>query len=548
MTRREVKLKVNVEGIVEKCKSIYSRYDADFLNTQCIKPSYLVILKDIFGGDSLEIESDHSKEEKERILDIIINDMSQFLIDNEYQESKMYVVGQALKSKDDNLIESKSIELINKFMKPNPFIYRPEHGIYRKIAMNESFEPLYPDDDSPYLSTGTSYTLEIDDTKLQNALQLSEENLRKKYFTYANYLLFLLEPRDDLKKYSSIKKHYTLEGLYDLKEKNVTFLDYGLGLIYDNNYTFERLIERIRRMEADSCERTSIEKEIKEAFIQEDLDIIISVIDNIKEITYEKNIYERMVRALDYMANNTTLLKETEGGPNILRIKADLSNFKQDYLSSDACLSEIIKEKSIKLYDEIRENKILFRRKTNENNERVGNLEEWENKNKNTLDPQTYNKILGEKKEEIQKAYISFDAFKKKLRSLQFDEKRENIEWESTSELQNHLRFLSELSPVQNEYLLTKIKEIAKLLDIKVVIDGVEPVKEMEVEEAPTGSFLKDIKPIKKGIAGLLTSAFVLTGVTITAFNQSSKSSTMTVADVHNVLNNNEALSYHEQQ
>ncbi|KAI5193284.1 hypothetical protein NEMIN01_2446, partial [Nematocida minor] len=332
MSRREAKIKVNVEGIVEKCKSINSRYSEDFLNANCRKPSYLVILKDIFGGDSLKIESDHSKEEKERILDIIINDMSQFLIDNEYQDLSMYVIGQALKSKNDKSIESKSIELINKFMKPNPFIYRPEHGIHRKVAINESFEPLYPDEDSPYLSTGTSYTLEIDDTKLQNALQLSEENLRKKYFVYANSLLYLLKPTNNLKKYSSIKKIYTLDGLYDLKEKNVTFLDYGLRLICDKYYTFKRLIERIRKMEADSCKPENIEKEIKKAFIQEDLDIIISIIDNLEEIKYEKNIYDRMVRALDYMANNTTLLKETEGGPNILRIKADLSNFDEDYI------------------------------------------------------------------------------------------------------------------------------------------------------------------------------------------------------------------------
>ncbi|KAI5192918.1 hypothetical protein NEMIN01_2288 [Nematocida minor] len=538
MVTREVKLKVNVEGIVKSALSIKNKYDQEFYNTSSEQLRHLTILKDIFDGNNLEIESDHSEEEKKVILDTLRKDIYLYFIENGYQVPSMQYLYSVLKGGRDASIRSEAILLANHLIKQNPFIYRPDHGICRKSVAGELFDDINPENAAPDLSTRT-YTLEIDATKFVNLRSLMEANAES--LSRQNYLYVDTAARfkgiDVLKKHVHLRKFYTLDDLYtkEYEDTKTSLLDYGLELICRKYHDIEKLSEEIEEPKIIyKGLQDDIADKINKVFVQEELEIVIPILDDIKKIGYEKSLHKSIIYTLEYLVNNTALLKEPASGLNVLHIKKDLSDFYEDNVTGKG-LEKIVDDKVDEITREMLKHIDSLNRENEEYTEKEARLQRWMEEYRNKLNTQIYNKMVEEKNKEMQEAVFSINDLNNKIYLLACDKERETIRSKSLVELKKNLKSLPELTLLQKQHLLEKIKQFAKVHNVKVE------------EEEPARSLVENVKSTGQFVFRLLTGACVLSGFTLTAFNHFSNIDTMQVGDVHNVLNSNQFLCHKKQ-
>ncbi|KAI5193016.1 hypothetical protein NEMIN01_2360, partial [Nematocida minor] len=130
MAMKEVKLTINVEGILKKCQSM-DRNDASITSVRTI--SHMNMLKRIIKNN-LKIESKElSEQKKETILKIIKNNIFQHLTYSLNEDSTMRTMVYELLSGDEEDVKCVFISLANTLINPDPLIYNPEHGINRQF-------------------------------------------------------------------------------------------------------------------------------------------------------------------------------------------------------------------------------------------------------------------------------------------------------------------------------------------------------------------------------------------------------------------------------
>ncbi|KAI5190944.1 hypothetical protein NEMIN01_1277 [Nematocida minor] len=536
MARREVKLKINVEGLIQAAQSIASKYDEDFYDAKCKSVRDLAILKDIFEGNNLEIESEHSDEEKKDILGIIKNDMYQFSLENGYHQRIMSSLCDALRDKKHKEIESHAFCLINQFTRPRPYIYRTEHGIYRKKSIEEPLELTFPNEENPDKSARICSIL-VNDANLKNTLHLTEENLNKNNFSNVGFLLYKVKI-DDLKEFAFLRKVYTLDDLYSLNENNMPLVDYGLKLISDKRYDIEVLTKKIRGMKASYKHPIEIKREINKVFPQKDLEIVISIFNNMEEIGYEKNLYDYITNALEYIATKTLLLRESDTGLNILRLKTDLSNFYEDYTNNNSiCLYKILLGMLDKYFKEKKEGRRSRDIAIEECSKKTKNLQSWMEENKSKLDSETYDEIVKEKNEEIEELNSFINNLKKKLWVLDREYDKANEQKEKIRHFKDKITLLSKTSPDQKKHLLKKIKEVGELLNFEVLEEVVELVEaKKEPKNVPSADDLRRERLIRNVFGGFLA----IGGLTAAYLNHRSENEAMDIDNSDNALNSDQ--------
>ncbi|KAI5193015.1 hypothetical protein NEMIN01_2359, partial [Nematocida minor] len=448
---KKVKLKINIDKAAEACESADIRDCLDANIADSIKLSYFAVLKCIL--DNIEIESSaYTDEEKEKILGIVKNGIYQYFIYYGYGLADISHLHDCLLDTEDNPTKPNVLSLVSKAMDANPFIYDPKHGIYRNSRINENT--------NEELSTRT-YTLKIKDrsppVNLEGLLKLTSESLDRDIFCYVSNSVKSMD-MSILKKYSPTEKYYSLDDLYKKKYKSseVSLVDHGLKFIHENYYKIAKLIRLCKEIEVISNRPgVEIEKEISELFGLEDLKIVVSIGNNIKEINYEKRIHNHMIKAIEYMADHTNHLKRTSGS-NTLKIKRDLSDFCQKYVDN-----MMLKRKVLKKRDKLGS---AFDRKARA----LGKAHD--EYNRKSLYIREYLKRL-----ECYKNIVNLSEKReiKKLQnhknSIEWQLERESLQSDSIRELQNSLQFLPKTSPVQQEYMFKKIKELGKERSIEVI-------------------------------------------------------------------------------
>ncbi|KAI5193069.1 hypothetical protein NEMIN01_2397, partial [Nematocida minor] len=305
MIKREVNLKVNVEGIVQGYQSISKKYtipSVDDSTTNIIR--CFAMLKEILDKN-LEIEGRCSEEEREDILNIAKTRICDYFMHDSFGKEVTNNLYSALSSGNDSLIKDKAIDLINCIVEKNPVIYNSEHGICRKDGAAD----VVSGDLSP-----RTCKLQIDDEKfssLKGLLQFTSESLDRKNFCYLSNIMSLA---DIFEMYSSERACYTLDDLYSIKYKNTDtpLVDYGLSLILEKYYLIEDLAEKNKKLKADGSDSQDVVDEINSLFSSGDIEIIVSIRDSMEKIKCEKEMHSHMIQTLECAANNSSLLKETD--------------------------------------------------------------------------------------------------------------------------------------------------------------------------------------------------------------------------------------------
>ncbi|KAI5189609.1 hypothetical protein NEMIN01_0562 [Nematocida minor] len=479
MTRREVKLEINVKGILKECQSVIK-------NDTSIKAgdrvSHMNMLKRIIK-DNLRIESKElSEEKKETILKIIENDACQYFTYSSNEGISMPIVSSTLWCRIQEIVKyafmSSVIELVN----PNKFIYNPEHGINREFDIHEKLDSIALSHGELNLSTRT-YILMVDDTNLENILQLTSEGLDREN------AFFVLSSMDSLnidlfKKYTSVKGCYSLDDLYTQEEDKVPLIDYGLKLIYEKYNEINDLIENINEVESPSNNKIQdIPAKLSNLFENEELEVVFSILNNKQKIWSEKMIHSPIVKALECMATRTDLLGG-KGEPKVLKIKADLSNFSKDYITSRNGLLEIMPEKGEKLRGEYKSMTKSVDNEKEKWDKKEKSLTEW--KNTTDLDPnsQEYQEVVRKEEEEMRSILREINFLNNKIYLSNFDTEKVKLICSGINILRAISNVLPSLSPVQKQHILKKIKESANLLNIQVVVtDEPEAVEKMKVNE-----------------------------------------------------------------
>ncbi|KAI5188988.1 hypothetical protein NEMIN01_0252 [Nematocida minor] len=470
MPIKEIRLKINVEGIVQACQHFSSK-DSKVHTINHTYIDYSVVLEDILCRN-LEIESGLlTGEEKKAVLDIIKNDMHQHFI---YNECMVHIIRNlyfSLVNKESRYIRNSSVHLINEVIKPNTLIYKPEHGIHRKHDKNKEPEKIDPYDASADLSPRV-YTLEVGDTQnplgLESMLQSASESLYRDIFCYVPSLVYLLGMHA-LENYTHTRERYTLDELYTLthKETGASLVDYGLRLIHDKYYEISDLIWLTTAVKSISNDPQVVAEQINEVLGPEDLKIVFSIGAYLKEIAYEKRVLNCMVRAVEYMARNTSLLKGRDGS-NTLIVTTDLEDFVKDYITSSGGIKKLVAKKKAALEEEI---KRKYRSRFTESRkceELEASLQEPTDEN--SPDVQTYSRIREEKSREIESLQCSINGITNDIYLLECDAQKEDLESESILEFLYRLEFYPGiLSLAQREYILRKIEEHGEGHGIKVV-------------------------------------------------------------------------------
>ncbi|KAI5193331.1 hypothetical protein NEMIN01_2479, partial [Nematocida minor] len=405
--------------------------------------------------------------------------------DDQNESGAMYDFYKALEGNNsDEFIGKKCAAIINTVIGLNIFIYNPEHGIYKQFDKNEAPENVLREDQSIDLSPRTC-TIKIDDAKFSNI-----ENLR--WFTLGNLgrellfyrsILYRIDDMDIFKKYATDKTYYTLDELYTKRYEgtDIPLIDYGLNLIFEQCYSV--LIEKAKEAKAssDNSAHNKIEKEIKKIFTkQEDLNIAVSIYDNIGPIMKEKDIHSCMIKVLEYILNLENFLEE-KNGTKILKINGDLSNFCEDYIVKTE-LEKIVDDEKRSIRRKKKENSESSRIKNKELSAKEAELEEW----KKTADPnsQDYEQIEKEKMEGIERVRHDINCLANDRELLKWKEKRETFQAGNISVVKGSFKRLLEVSPDQKSYLLMKIKELVEARGVKVVVDGVEEaLKELKISK-----------------------------------------------------------------
>ncbi|KAI5193338.1 hypothetical protein NEMIN01_2486 [Nematocida minor] len=467
---KKVKLIVNLKKLFEACNAIIAPDSKVVLEHEGYLEE-LSILKNIFSGGGLKIESEHcTDKEKEAILDIIKNNIYKYYTYNGY--SSIGCLYEALKSKDEGLIKHQFIDLINDIIRQNPLIYNPEQGVHMQFDRDKALEDVLLPDRDIDLST-REYTLEIDDSKFLNLESLRDSVVESRDRKMLDYItknsiedsMHKLN-MDIFKKYSFKKEYYTLDELYTKKYENTNelLIDYGLKLIHEKHYKIAELIELIKEIKIISNNPQDIVEVIYELFTEDELLLAISIKDNLKEISHEKYIHNYIINTIEYVANKTDFLKETEGGPNILRLKAGLDNFYRDHVARDEDLKKLADEENTRLYNKINEKGKILREKKIEYDQAV---------RKND-------------KESITKLSCSINNLENDIYLLRYDKRRAFLKLLNVN---IKLYELDELKPIQEEHILKGIKKFGKAR--KIEVDGLEAPqvlevsKEEEIKEAP---------------------------------------------------------------
>ncbi|KAI5193208.1 hypothetical protein NEMIN01_2413, partial [Nematocida minor] len=443
MTRREVKLIINVEGIVQKCRDINSMEDMKEVVKYDDKLSHLAILKCILK-DNLKIEnSPYSDEENQHILSILENDIYYYFLYHGFEASRvMFELRDELENKYDDLIRTRAISLVNELINSNKFIYNPDHGMNRK---NEGVKFIKINDGTDKNNLGTrTYTLEIDDAKLPDLKRIAdftEETLNRDNLRIASYYVrfknILL-----LKDFVSIQDCYTLEDLYTKKDEktNMSLVDYGLDLIHKKYFEIRDLVEKAKEANDDEAQKQSIINQLNGLFPSEgDMRVFLSIIENSPKILNEKEVQKCMIKALDYMATNTDILGKV-GEQKVLKIKSDLSNFNRDYMSIYEGLKRKVQDAIIKLEHE--------KEALKEEKEKYTGTDSTSQNESRTL-----------------------SVIENAIKSLKWRIYKGNIQSNNVDFLtMDLLRPLRDLNPVQKQYIIKKIKESADLLNVQVVV------------------------------------------------------------------------------
>ncbi|KAI5193199.1 hypothetical protein NEMIN01_2406, partial [Nematocida minor] len=262
--------------------------------------------------------------------------------------------------------------------------------------------------------------------------------------------------------------------------------------------------------------------ENSEIFSREDLQIITAIKENIGEIACEKIIHSCVIRALEYIANNTDLLRETENGSNTLKIKKDLSNFYEDYIANRD-LGKLIQQRKDKITEKIKT--------------KTKALGEEETK--------YYQIKESASREKIEDAICTINSLENDVYRLECDKKKECLQPEYMQSLLNSLLLLSEVSPEQESYLFEKIKEFGKAMSIEIVELSKEHQTAKEKEKEPKKRRLFTMKAIHAKIAKTLLLAAILLTPPLLVNYYCSNGGVMGAADNGNPVNCEES-SYYE--
>ncbi|KAI5192611.1 hypothetical protein NEMIN01_2110 [Nematocida minor] len=442
MTIREVKLKINVDEILRACRFDNSTDSINPFIANSDRLGFLITLKNVFSKN-IEIEDvqpdgkeddQYSRAEKKHILDAVKNNIYRYFIYENYKAEIMNNLYIAIKARNNESIRNKCIRMLNELIKPNPSIYNPKHGICRKIDANEPLETIPLDNETSSVGSRTC-ALEIDDTKfssLESLLQSTSESLDREFFFYiynSNESANMIA----LKSYSTIKEYYTLDELYTktCKGSDVLLIDYGLNLVRERYLEIDGLIKTIKEIEGISKDSQKISEKINEVFSSEELKVVISINDNLTRIAREKDLENCILKAIEYMANGTSLLKGIIG-KKTLAIDADLRNFSGDYITGRSGLKRILSEK-----------------KRAELNRKIV--------------------VKEEEKEEIEKSGQSGSAIANEIHSLKYRLQNSNMQLDNIYVLLDSLNYFSGTSLAQKNYLFKKIEVLCKEHGVEIV-------------------------------------------------------------------------------
>ncbi|KAI5189824.1 hypothetical protein NEMIN01_0687 [Nematocida minor] len=424
---KEVKLVINIKGIVEVCQAMKSMNDIKAAIKHKDNISQLTILKRLLK-DNLRIENSPytNDDDNQYIIETAENEICQYFV-YRYPVFPRAIseLNDAIKNEEDESIRSHAIELANKIMEMNPLIYRIEHGISRK---SEAVEEIKSDVSNDKLGTRTC-TLEINDVKfpsLKRMAKYSTESLNR-YVSQSisrsldsENLLFLNES-------TPIGEYHTLNELYTntCEGTDVLLIEYGMDLIHKKYVEIRDIVQKVMEMKNSMDKKQYIIDQVNALFAsKEDSKAVLSIIKNIGPILIEKEIQKYMINAVVYMVNNTDLLGE-KGAPKTLKLEKDLSNFAKDYIDIGAVLEKKVETEIDKLKREKRE------------------LEK------------------GKRKEELEAA--------EKIKLLDWKLKRENSQYDEIILLQDSLQHLENLDPAQVNYLYKKIGEFLKAENVKAI-------------------------------------------------------------------------------
>ncbi|KAI5193334.1 hypothetical protein NEMIN01_2482, partial [Nematocida minor] len=331
---KEVKLVIDLEGILKAYSTIDSEYDMKELFRSHDDLCYITILRHVLDKN-IKIESElYSDEEKKFLENAIKNRMYEYFMfnDSKDDDATMHILQRSLShSRNNPQYNNKPTRLLDDLMEPNIFIYNAEQGINMQYDMSKAVERLEIDDVNASLGT-REYTLKIDDTKFTNLESLyrsTSMRLSREFFCSSENLRDLVD-MNVLKKYFPEEEDYSLYKLYNTKHEktNLPLVDYGLCLIFEKLSEIRALVKEIKAAEAASDKNAlnEINAKIRKSFSPGDLGIAVSVYNNIEYITCEKEIHNSSIKALEYMINSEKVLEEKDG-QKILKLSTDLRTF-----------------------------------------------------------------------------------------------------------------------------------------------------------------------------------------------------------------------------
>ncbi|KAI5192915.1 hypothetical protein NEMIN01_2285 [Nematocida minor] len=433
---KEVKLKIDVEKVVHTCLSIIKTKVPLKHDT---KKEHLYLVMDIFEK-SLEVENcTLDNQEKEMILLLVLSNIYLYFTYNPYGIEAINNLHLALKARELKDIKHWAIHMMNEVIRPNTLIYRPEHGIHRQVSKNEALERIDPDGEKGGLSPRTC-TLTIDDTKfltLESLLNSNLESLDRESFSDIAHLTKKLNI-GALKKYSKTQSYYSLEQLYTLTKNDMALVDLGLKTIFEKYQEIKSLLNVIKETENLSYADKEVAKDVKKLFrIEGELEMVISIKDNIKKIESEKTAQKAVISAIEYMANSTPLLKEMSSS-NTLRIHPSLLNFDRYYISGDDGLVQIVNQKKEERAKKIARSALALEKE----------------KKRKTPNAIYVNNLENEK-------YL-----------LECEQKKDELQLS----IPKNMHFLFEISPDQIAYIIKKMEKFTKARKI-----GVEIMETLEV-------------------------------------------------------------------
>ncbi|KAI5192917.1 hypothetical protein NEMIN01_2287 [Nematocida minor] len=582
MAMQKVELKIKVGGILDACQRIASGNVNMCVHNNDVK-TRMDILKYILEGN-LEIEGKHSEEERKTILETIKKSMYRYFIYNENGADDMEYLHHGLISGNEELVKTRGAWLINSLVKPNPFIYNPRHGVYKKFDKDEKLESIYLQKGELDTSTRT-YTLEIDDAKfsdLEGLLRFTSEALDRESFAYITGLMHMLRfianlDMSVLKEYTEESGYHTLDELYSktYEKTDVPLIDYGMKIICDKCQEIERLISLVKEMDACSNDPRDIVNQINDVLGPGGVEIVISIMDNLESIMHERGIQKRVFKVLEYMANNFLFFNK-KNNSNELSINSDLVRFYEKCVTKGDLLKivdgnrEII-AKEFKIKDEaadqeqakykeleadlkkwMQENENTLDPQDYEQNENTlipQDYEQNENtlvpqeyeQNENTLIPQDYEQVLGEKREKMAQLKRTINNLDHDVYFLECARIRENIECGNIIEFLERKDLMSRMSIGQQSYLLRKIKEFAETLNIRVEASEAHKIVEVDMPEEKKTSLTKFTQ---KNIIKMSALGFVF--ITLLSLLGYSKSEANSIAN-EDILSRCENMEYEEE-